>query len=85
MISDHVETEQEYKLLFNIAKVWIEGASEEGSITPLQCSDLFTNLLAIDNRSKEISNHNFMNCLTLGKRTTSSNECRHKNMKYGKK
>ena len=66
-----------------MAKIWIEGASADGSITILQCSELLHNLSAIDNRSSEISNHNFVNVQSLGKLTTSSNECRHKSIKYG--
>ena len=66
-----------------MAKIWIESASADGSITILQCSELLHNLSANDNRSSEISNHNFVNVQILGRRTTSSNECRHKNIKYG--
>ena len=67
-----------------MAKIWIEGASVDVSITSLKCSELLHNLSAIGNRCSEISNHNFVNLLSLGKLTTSSNECRHKNLKYGK-
>ena len=28
VISDDVETEEEYKLLYNMSKIWIEGSSE---------------------------------------------------------
>ena len=73
VISDGVETEEEYKLLYNMAKIWIEGASVDGSITTLQCSDLLHNLSAIGNRCSEISNHKFMNVRSLVKRTTNSN------------
>ena len=38
VISDDVETEEEYKLLYNMAKIWIEGASADGYITTFHCS-----------------------------------------------
>ena len=83
IISDEVETEAEYKLIFNLAKIWIDAAISRSLISPSQSTELMNQLVAIGNKSNRISNYVFMDRSSFKKITTSSNEVRHKNLKYG--
>ena len=55
VISDEVESEEEYKLIYNLAKMWIDAAIAESIIYPSQATDLMQQMITIDINKKNIT------------------------------
>ena len=82
-ISDHVESEEEYELTLELTKMMVEKFHENGTFSPAIVAEINKQIDAIDKSKEHISNHYFLHTFHMGQRTTGSNECHHRNLKYG--
>ena len=82
-ISDDVESYEEYSLVYNLTKIFLDKAITDGIIPEDVVTLLSKQLPVLDNRVSRIAHYVFMDDMNLEKRTTCSNEVRHRNMKYG--
>jgi len=82
-ISDKVENEMEYELTLELTKMYVEKLHEQGTFSPLLVAEINKQIDAIDFHKQHIANHFFLDKFNMKKRTTTANECRHRNIKYG--
>ena len=82
-ISDKVENEMEYELTLELTKMYVEKLHEQGTFSPLLVAEINKQIDAIDFYKQHIANHFFLDKFNMKKRTTTANECRHRNIKYG--
>ena len=82
-ISDDVENIQEYVLTKNLIHIWLESCLDRGVINDQISTSLTQQLTSIDSQKTRVSNYAFKGIMHLGKRCTTSNEVRHRNLKYG--
>lgn len=82
-ISDYVETVMEYLIYVQLITLFINECEEKQYFTQAQAQILHEQIKMIEINNTKISQHNFMDVMTLKKRTTSSNEAKHKNLKIG--
>jgi len=82
-ISDKVENEDEYELTLELTKMYVEKLHEQETFSSALVAELNKQIDAIDASKEHVSNHFFLDSFNIKKRTTTSNECRHRNIKYG--
>lgn len=82
-MSDDVESEEEYELVLELTRMMVEKMHKEGTFSTGLVSKINKQLEAIDGNKKHIANHYFREIFHLFKRTTTANEVRHRNIKYG--
>ena len=66
-----------------MTKIFLDKVITDGIISEDVVTLISKQLTVLDNRVSRIAHYVFMDDMNLGKRTTCSNEVRHRNMKYG--
>ena len=82
-ISDDVESEEEYELVLELTRMMVEKMHKDETFSTGLVEKINKQLDAIDSNKKHIANHYFRDIFHLFKRTTTANEVRHRNIKYG--
>ena len=83
-LADYCESDMETTIIRSLAQKWIHDSRTNTTIDETLGTELSKHLYAIESNLSRISYHQFMRQkLNLTKKTTSANECSHKNYKYG--
>ena len=78
-ISDTIESELEYEFFMELTRFIVELKHAEGDISSQVAIALGYQISKIASNEKRLANHSFIHVRNLGKRTTGSNEVRHRN------
>ena len=82
-LSDDVENEEEYNLSLELMNVFVEKAHKAKIFSQALYSKVLDQIKAVDEDKEHVANYFFKKITHLFKRTTTANECHHRNIKYG--
>ena len=78
-ISNGVENEKEHVMLMHCMRQHVDTQHRRGFLSNGQLDELNSQLSKINSNKSNVTNQYFMNCKHMITRTTTANECRHRN------
>ena len=82
-ISDGVEDATEYDISLHLLFLYVEKLHNEGVFSDEMLKKITEQIVSVDNNKDYIVNYMYNHTTHLYKRTTTANECRHRNLKHG--